>query len=109
MIFDIVAETDLNFEMQRRFAHDVEICSSGFVIIFNSSDLQLVEFQQLSVQLLEKIVYVARLPVKGNDRLGAALARVDDMVNNLVGRGDVQPNLSGVSNRHVHRHATDGT
>jgi hypothetical protein len=53
--------------MQKRFGHDVEICSSGFVIIFDPSDLRLVEFQQLSVQLLKKIVYVVRLPVECND------------------------------------------
>ena len=36
------------------------------------------------------------------------MARVDDVVNNLVNRGDLQPNLTGVSNRHVHRHETEG-
>ena len=51
--------------MQKRFGHDVEVYSPRFVIIFNPSDLRLVEFQQPSVQVLEKIVYVARLPVKG--------------------------------------------
>jgi hypothetical protein len=103
MIFDIVAETDLNFEMQRRFAHDVEKYCLGFVIIFDPSDLRLVEFQQPSVQLLEKIVYVARLPVEAEKRLGAGFARVDDVVENLVDRGNLQPNLRGVSNRHVQK------
>lgn len=65
--FEVVAETGLNLVMKWGFRHDIEIYSSRFVIIFNPSDLQLVEFQQLSVQLLKKIVYVARLPVKGND------------------------------------------
>ena len=87
--FEVVAETGLNLVMKWGFGHDVEMCNSGFVIIFNPSDLQMVEFQQLSVQLLKKIVYVARLPLKCNDRLGAALARVDDVVDNLVNRGDL--------------------
>ncbi|KAK4096000.1 hypothetical protein N658DRAFT_511580 [Parathielavia hyrcaniae] len=49
MIFDIVAETHLNFEMQRRFAHDVEKHCLGSVIMFDPSDHRLVEFQQPSV------------------------------------------------------------
>jgi hypothetical protein len=64
MISNMIAETDLNFEMQRRFAHDVEIYSPGFVIIFDPSDLRLVEFKQPSVQLLKKIVYLAVMPVE---------------------------------------------
>jgi hypothetical protein len=107
--FEIVAETGLNMVMKRGFAHDVEIYSSGFVIIFDPSDLRLVEFKQLSVQLFEKIVYLARLPVEAENRLGAALARVDDVVENLVNRGNLQPNLRRVSNRHLHkRHETGG-
>lgn len=48
-IVDIIAETGLDLVMKLGFAHDVEICSSRFVIIFDPSGLQLVEFQQLSV------------------------------------------------------------
>jgi hypothetical protein len=79
--------------MQRRFAHDVEIYSPGFVIIFDPSDLRLVEFKQPSVQLLKKIVYLAVMPVEPENRLGAVLARVDDVVENLVNRGNLQANL----------------
>jgi hypothetical protein len=93
MISNMIAETDLNFEMQRRFAHDVEIYSPGFVIIFDPSDLRLVKFKQPSVQLLEKIVYLAVMPVEPENRLGAVLARVDDVVENLVNRGNLQANL----------------
>jgi hypothetical protein len=87
-IVDMIAEAGLNFVMQKRFAHDVEIYSPGFVIIFDPSDLRLVEFKQSSVQLLKKIACLAVMPVEPENRLGAVLARVDDVVENLVNRGN---------------------
>jgi hypothetical protein len=79
--------------MKLGFTHDVEVYRLGFVIVFEPSDLDLVEFNQPGVQLLRKIVCLARLPVEAENRLGAALARSDDVVEDLVNRGNVQPNL----------------
>jgi hypothetical protein len=41
---------------------------------------------------------LARLPVEAEDRFGAALGRADDVVNDVVNRGNLQPNLRGASN-----------
>lgn len=105
---EVVAETGLNLVMKRGFAHDVEIYCLGFVIVFEPSDLQFVECNQPSVQLLAKVVYLTRLPAEAEDRLGTALAIPDDLVENLVNCGNLQPNLRRVSNRHSYkRHETE--
>lgn len=89
MILDMAAKTDLNLVMQNGLAHDVEIYHLGFVIVFESSDFRLVEFDQPGVQLLRKIVHLARLPVEAENRPGANLSRADDVVEDLVNRGNV--------------------
>jgi hypothetical protein len=88
----------LNLIMERGFTRDIEIYRLRFVVVFEPSDLPFVEFKQPGVQLLIKIVYLARLPVEADNGIGAVLARPDDVVKDLLNRGNVGPKLWRVSN-----------
>jgi hypothetical protein len=49
----------------------------------------LVEFSQLGIQLIGKIVYLGRLPVESKNRPGTALTGADDVVKDLLNGGNI--------------------
>lgn len=72
--------------MHDRFAHNVEMHRLGFVIVFKASDLRLVQFDQLGIQLFRKVLNLACLPMEFEAQFCPPLAEATDGVGDVLNR-----------------------
>jgi hypothetical protein len=72
--------------MELRFAHEIEVNQTRFVVVFKPPDFGVVEFTESVVETTRQVPSLARGPREAKDGLlGLSLvASVDNVVDNLI-------------------------